>query len=133
MRRERLRAKMMASVQIDPVTGCWLWTGPTSGKPEKGKTGRGYGRVTIDGGTMAAHIVMWVIEHGPIPPRKHLDHVCRQRLCINPAPDHRELVTHKENMRRRDQANRIAKLKEITGATGRVPVVCEALQMETTK
>jgi hypothetical protein len=51
---------------------------------------------------MAVHIVMFVLEHGPIPPRKQLDHLCRTRRCVN--ADHLELVTHKENQRRRDKA-----------------------------
>jgi hypothetical protein len=53
---------------------------------------------------MATHIVMWTVEHGPIPPRKQLDHLCRNRLCAN--ADHLELVTHKQNQRRRDEARR---------------------------
>ncbi|RVI02588.1 HNH endonuclease, partial [Sinorhizobium meliloti] len=31
-RRDRIRAKIMARVWIDPVTGCYVWTGPDSGK-----------------------------------------------------------------------------------------------------
>ncbi len=60
----------------------------------------------LDGGTMAVHIVMYVIEHGPIPPRKQLDHRCRTRRCVN--PEHLEKVTHKQNQRRRDEARRFA-------------------------
>ncbi|WP_409999214.1 HNH endonuclease signature motif containing protein [Bradyrhizobium sp. SZCCHNG3015] len=60
----------------------------------------------LDGGTMAVHIVMYVLEHGPIPPRKQLDHRCRARRCVN--ADHLEMVTHKENQRRRDEARRFA-------------------------
>jgi hypothetical protein len=80
-------------------TRCHIWTGPTSGT--KGR-GHGYGRVCIDGGTMATHIVMFVIEHGPIPPGKQIDHLCRNRRCV--ADDHLELVTHKQNQKRRARA-----------------------------
>jgi HNH endonuclease len=103
-RRERIKAKIMARVQVvdgPRDTPCYIWTGPTSGSTGRGKD---YGRVCIDGGTMATHIVMWVIDHGPIPPRKQLDHLCRNRLCCNEG--HLELVTHKQNMRRRDEAHR---------------------------
>lgn len=68
----------------------------------------GYSRykvVFMDGGTMAVHIVMYVIEHGPIPPRKQIEHKCRNRLCVN--PHHLEMVTHKQNQRRRDAARRM--------------------------
>jgi HNH endonuclease len=104
-RRDRIRDKVLARVEsvqgtlLD--TPCLLWTGPTSGTTGRGKD---YPRMCVDGGTMAVHIVMYVIEHGPIPPRKQVDHRCRVRKCVN--PDHLELVTHKENQRRRDKARR---------------------------
>lgn len=98
-RRDRLREKIMARCVRDE-DGCLLWTGPTSGKPEKGKTGRDYPRMSVDGGTMAVHIVWWVIENGPIPPRKQLDHLCRKRRCVSCT----EMVTHRVNTRRRDAA-----------------------------
>lgn len=99
-RRDRLREKLMASTVIVPgplETPCYLWTGSTSGNGRGG----GYGRVKVDGGTMATHIVGWVIEHGPIPPRKQLDHKCNNRLCWN--EEHLQLVTHKKNQRLRAQ------------------------------
>jgi hypothetical protein len=90
-RRERIREKVLARVLIDEMTGCWVWQGPDSG------TGRGggYPRMSLDGGTVAVHKVMWIIENGPVPPRKQLDHECVQRMCVNPI--HIQLVTHKRN------------------------------------
>lgn len=95
-RRENIRAKIMAKVKICPASGCWIWTGGTSG------TGRGghYARMSLDGGTVAVHRTLWINEFGAIPPRKQLDHTCTTRGCVNPA--HLELVTHLQNMRRRD-------------------------------
>ena len=103
-RRQRLWDKIMARVVVT-ACGCHIWTGPDSG------TGRGggYGRVCIDGATMAVHIVMWVIKNGPIPPRKQLDRACPgapNRRCCN--PDHLALVTHRKNQRLRDQRRRAA-------------------------
>lgn len=74
---------------------CHLWTGPTSG------TGRGggYGRVCLDNQTVAVHLVAFTHYYGYIPSKKQVDHLCRQRLCWNPA--HLELVTHLQNQRRR--------------------------------
>lgn len=100
----------MARVVVDEVTGCWIWQGRTSGAPGRGRRGRGhsYPRIDIDGGTMAAHRAMWIVEHGPIPPRKQLDHVCRNRLCIRPDEEHNELVTHLRNqLRRAEHARQI--------------------------
>ena len=103
IRREEIRERIMARVTIDPVTGCWIWTGPTSG--DEGR-GAGYPRMSLSGQTVAVHLVMWTNEHGYIPGKKQLDHVCRNRLCVNPNPDHTELVTAKRNSIRREQAKR---------------------------
>lgn len=59
--------------------------------------------MSLDGQTVAVHLVLWTNENGYIPGRKTLDHICRQRLCVN--LDHLEMVTMKENARRRDEAN----------------------------
>jgi hypothetical protein len=102
IRRERIRDKILSRVRIDE-NGCWIWLGPTSGSNGRGKD---YPRMNLDGATVAVHRVSWIVEHGPIPPRKQLDHVCRNRLCVNPSPEHTEMVTHKINQKRRD-ASRI--------------------------
>lgn len=101
-RRAAIVAKVLArvSIEIAPAgleTPCWLWTGPDSG------TGRGggYPRMSLDGATVAVHIVMWVIENGPVPPRKQIDHRCKRRRCVN--PDHLQMVTHKRNQKLRDE------------------------------
>ncbi|WQO53888.1 HNH endonuclease signature motif containing protein [Sinorhizobium medicae] len=99
--RDQIREKIMARVMIDPVTGCWNWTGPTSGKTGRGKD---YPRMWLSGQTVAVHLVMWTNEHGYIPGKRQLDHKCCNRLCVNTDPKHTELVTHKENQKRRDRA-----------------------------
>ena len=60
--------------------------------------------MSLDGQTVAVHRVTWTNRHGYIPGRKTLDHVCRNRLCVNPDPEHTEMVTHKTNCLRRDKA-----------------------------
>lgn len=45
-RRDVIRNKVLSRVVIDEVTGCWLWTGPTSG--EEGR-GAGYPRMSLGG------------------------------------------------------------------------------------
>lgn len=101
-RRERIRAKILARCVEAPgplATPCLVWQGPTSGDGRGG----GYGRMSLDGGTVAPHIALWVVDNGPIPPRKQLDHECRNRLCVR----HTQMVTHKQNQRRRDVARRM--------------------------
>lgn len=105
-RREQIRAKIEARsheepapLWLDPALGpCRIWDGPTSGDGRGG----GYPRMSLDGQTVAVHIVSWVNEHGYVPGKKQLDHLCRRRCCISEA--HLELVTHKQNQKRRDQA-----------------------------
>jgi len=96
-RRQTLRDKVMQNVEVDPDKGCWIWQGGTSG------TGRGggYPRMCLDGQTVAVHRVMFTNEHGYIPGKKQIDHKCRNRLCVNPHPDHLEMVTHKQNQKRK--------------------------------
>jgi hypothetical protein len=71
---------------IDPVSGCWLWTGPTNNN--------GYGKAA---GTYV-HRLSYAVSKGPIPGGMEIDHLCRNRRCFN--PEHLEAVPHAENMRR---------------------------------
>lgn len=97
-RRAVILGRILSGCVTDPESGCWIWQGSTSGD------GRGGGdpRMKLDGATVAVHRAAWVNENGLIPPRKQLDHIFRRRLRCNPA--HLEMVTHRENMRRRDMA-----------------------------
>lgn len=97
-RREAILAKVMKNVKIDEDTGCWVWQGGTSGNGRGG----GYPRMSLDGQTVAVHRVMYTNVHGYVPSKKQIDHKCRNRCCVN--PDHLEMVTHRENQRRRDNA-----------------------------
>ena len=70
---------------------CWLWTGATQT--------RGYGSVGVGNGrTALAHRVAYQQTVGPIPDGMTIDHVCENKVCVN--PDHLEVVTRAENTRR---------------------------------
>lgn len=88
-RETRLR-KFMDKVSIDPETGCMLWTG--SMLPN------GYGQVGWRNRLWVAHRAFWVFSGKPDPKGFDLDHLCRNRACIN--PDHLEMVSRSENLRR---------------------------------
>jgi hypothetical protein len=102
--REKIAARTFYCEELCGVVGvdtpCHIWQGPDSGKIGRGA---GYPRMSLDGQTVAVHLVLWTNENGYIPGRKTIDHICRNRLCIN--LDHLEMVTMKENARRRDEAN----------------------------
>jgi hypothetical protein len=76
--------------EVDPETGCWQWL--------LNMSSRGYGRIWADGRRHTAHRYVYEHFHGPIPEGLELDHLCRNKLCVN--PDHLEPVTHIENVRR---------------------------------
>lgn len=94
-RRETIIGRIMDRVHIDHETGCWLWQGGDSGEGRGG----GYGRMSLDGQTVAVHLVSFTHFKGYIPSKKQVDHTCNNRICCN--PDHLELVTHLKNQRRR--------------------------------
>lgn len=98
-RRDAIMARIRARCVEDPVTGCLEWTGPTSGVT---KGGGGYPRMCLDGRTVAVHRVVAAHAFGYLHPGVHVDHKCRNRRCV--APGHLEVVSPRENCRRRDAA-----------------------------
>lgn len=56
----------------------------------------GYGQFTRDGVHWLAHRWAWTVVHGPIPVGMHVDHLCRNRACVNVA--HLRLVTPRQNV-----------------------------------
>jgi len=78
---------------IEKTNSCWNWTGPD--RPN------GYGRFCVLYKTYSAHRFSYLLFKGQIPEGLSIDHLCRNRKCVN--PDHLELVTTKENLFRSDE------------------------------
>ena len=91
----RVEIKDLGFILNGVISPCHIWTGPTSGE---GKGG-GYGRMCLDGQTVAVHLVIYTHYNGYIPSKKHIDHLCNNRLCCNEL--HLEMVTPKQNQKRR--------------------------------
>lgn len=75
---------------VNAATGCWDWTASKN---------LGYGQIGAGGrgnGPLFAHRVSYEKHKGTIPPALVVDHVCRNRGCVN--PDHLRLLTRGENV-----------------------------------
>jgi hypothetical protein len=94
-------ARFFERVEASSIDACWLWKGPR---------GKGYGQLRESGrrSPVQAHRVAYEHFVGPIPKGLQLDHLCRERWCVNPF--HLEPVTNRENAQR--------------GAKGRLVTVC---------
>ena len=104
---KRLADRIMAHVQFEANTGCWLWDGA--------RDAAGYGRILRGSARTkrrmaSAHRASWLAFMDSEPGALHVLHRCDTPACVNPA--HLFLGTHQENI-----ADCVAK-----GRARRVPV-----------
>jgi hypothetical protein len=90
-----LEAWLHQHIEPEPNSGCWVWVGTPGGN--------GYGQVSVPvqfgprrHGT--AHRVVYEATGHLLPRDADLHHVCRVRICVNPA--HLEALTRSEHGRR---------------------------------
>jgi len=88
---------MMKSVVKKSVGECWNWPGRLNKK--------GYGEIQVRGVKHLAHRAIYLAHGLSIPDGLHLDHLCRNKTCVNPA--HLEPVTNSENVRRQHASRRL--------------------------
>lgn len=92
--------RIFSKIEVDPVTGCWNWTGSLDGSDPGG----GYGNYYLSGRKEKVHrlIYAWLVE--PLPRgNRHdipcLDHIkCDNGRCCNPA--HLSLGPQRSNLLR---------------------------------
>lgn len=89
-----MKKNLLARVlkKINKTNDCWIWTGAISGN--------GYGQIWGDKNgkqmSLPAHRVVYGLLVGEIPDKLDIDHLCRNKTCVNPA--HLEPISHQENI-----------------------------------
>ncbi|AKY03535.1 HNH endonuclease [Streptomyces phage Hydra] len=85
----KLPARFWNKVSVSE-SGCWEWAAY--------RDRHGYGAFYWEGKDRRAHRVSFSVLSRPIPDGMEIDHLCRNRSCVNPA--HLEPVTQTENIDR---------------------------------
>lgn len=75
--------------KVEVTEDCWVWGGYLTD---------GYGKMMWNRRQGQAHRFAYESFVGPIPDSLTIDHLCRNRACVNPA--HMEPVTQQENVLR---------------------------------
>lgn len=74
--------------RVKKTESCWVWVGPTSD---------GYGRFSLSKKLkVGAHRYSYELHKGPIQQGMVIDHLCRNRACVN--PEHLSEKTNRENL-----------------------------------
>lgn len=79
--------------------GCWRWNYHCFNN--------GYGAFSMRRSRWCAHRIAFTLKHGQQDPNMVIDHLCRNRSCVN--PDHMEIVTVGENIRRGETGIELAR------------------------
>jgi hypothetical protein len=82
--------KRLIQERVRIVGECWEWTGSISTN--------GYGQITYNRKAWKAHRLSYAAFSGTVPEGKEIDHLCRNRRCVN--PQHLEAVSKKTNILR---------------------------------
>lgn len=92
--------------------GCWNWIAAISEDD-------GYGRFGIGQSVQLTHRVSYELAGGTIPPGMEIDHICRNRTCVNPG--HLRVVTSQKNRENHSgpQSNNKTGIRGVYWVTGK--------------
>lgn len=112
-------------IKIKKTNNCWLWTGSSNSW--------GYGSFWLNGRKVQSHRVSYELFREDIPEDMVIDHLCRNRLCVNPS--HMEVVTLGENVLRgecpaainlrKTHCNKGHELIPKSNGKGRICMICQ--------
>jgi hypothetical protein len=91
-----LRERFPSKYNVDPSTGCWMWTGAKTRRRGQEYAAIGYPVTRRETRVFRGHRVAWELYRGAVPPGKHVLHRCDVPSCVN--PEHLFLGTHQDNM-----------------------------------
>lgn len=107
--------EVLGLVITEPNCGCWIWAGEWDAK--------GYGVYRNGVVKKPAHRLVYQSIRGEVPRYMHLDHLCLVKPCVN--PDHLEIVTPKENFRRRREKGRSMRAVDIIDCQRELADLCQ--------
>ena|ERR1700683_4166280 len=91
---KKTHEQVLADHSVQLPNGCVLWIGC--------RDKDGYGKCSRKSiGVFTSHKLAYWLRNGGVPVGFELDHTCKNRSCCN--PDHLDLVSHAENVRRSER------------------------------